>query len=48
MLRKNLTDVYSAGNSIQKKYRQVTAAVADETITALIVIEFSNNFHKKN
>jgi thioredoxin reductase (NADPH) len=43
----NLKGVYAAGDSIQKKYRQVTTAVADGTIAALSAAEFINNLKKE-
>jgi len=43
----NLTGVYAAGDSIQKKYRQVTTAVGDGTIAALNAAEFINNLKKE-
>jgi thioredoxin reductase (NADPH) len=41
----NLTGVFAAGDSNQKKYRQVTTAVADGTIAALSASEYV--FNKK-
>lgn len=38
----NIKGVFAAGDSIQKKYRQITTAVADGTIAALNVIEYVN------
>jgi len=35
--------VFAAGDSVQKKYRQITTAVADGTIAALGAIEYINN-----
>ncbi|HKJ80598.1 MAG TPA: FAD-dependent oxidoreductase, partial [Ignavibacteriaceae bacterium] len=46
-LMTSLNGVFAAGDSIQKKYRQVTTAVADGTIAALGAAEFVNN-QKKN
>ena len=46
-MRTNLPGVYAAGDSIQKKYRQVTTAVADGTIAALIAIEYISNLKKE-
>jgi thioredoxin reductase (NADPH) len=47
---KNMTTsipgVYAAGDSIAKRYRQVTTAVADGTIAALSSSEFVNNMKK--
>lgn len=42
-MKTNLSGVYAAGDSIQKRYRQVTTAVADGTIAALSTAEFINN-----
>ncbi len=42
-LRTNIEGVYAAGDSIHKKYRQITTAVADGTVAALNVIEYLNN-----
>lgn len=39
--------VYAAGDSITKKYRQVTTAVADGTIAALSSAEYLNNIRKE-
>ncbi len=41
-LKTNIDGVYAAGDSIQKKYRQITTAVADGTIVALNTIEYLN------
>lgn len=41
-MKTNLSGVYAAGDSIQKRYRQVTTAVADGTIAALSAAEFMN------
>ncbi len=41
-LKTNIDGVYAAGDSIQKKYRQITTAVADGTIAALNTIEYLN------
>ena len=43
----NLPGVYAAGDSIHKKYRQVTTAVADGTIAALSASEYVNNLKKE-
>ncbi len=45
-MKTNIPGVYAAGDSIQKKYRQVTTAVADGTIAALSVVEYVNNIKK--
>jgi len=42
-LRTNIPGVFAAGDSIQKKYRQITTAVADGTIAALNSIEYINS-----
>ncbi|MCX6132322.1 MAG: FAD-dependent oxidoreductase [Ignavibacteriales bacterium] len=39
-LETNVPGVFAAGDSIQKKYRQVTTAVADGTVAALTAIEY--------
>ena len=39
----NIAGVFAAGDSIEKKYRQITTATADGTIAALNTIEFLNN-----
>jgi len=41
----NIEGVYAAGDSIAKRFRQVTTAVADGTIAALAVAEY---LHEKN
>ena len=41
-LETNITGVFAAGDSIQKRYRQITTAVADGTIAALGAIEYLN------
>ncbi len=43
----NIAGVFAAGDSVQKKYRQVTTAVADGTIAALSAAEYINNIKKK-
>jgi thioredoxin reductase (NADPH) len=45
-LMTNLPGVYAAGDSIQKRYRQVTTAVGDGTIAALGAAEYINNLRK--
>ena len=47
-LMTNLPGVYAAGDSIQKRYRQVTTAVGDGTIAALGAAEFINNLKQIN
>lgn len=42
-LETNLPGVFAAGDSIQKKYRQITTAVADGTVAALSALEYLNN-----
>ena len=42
----NIPGIYAAGDSIAKKYRQVTTAVADGTIAALSVAEYINEQKK--
>ncbi|MDT3696350.1 MAG: thioredoxin-disulfide reductase [Ignavibacterium sp.] len=46
-MKTNIQGVYAAGDSIQKKYRQVTTAVADGTIAALSASEYINNIKKE-
>jgi thioredoxin reductase (NADPH) len=46
-MKTNLTGVYAAGDSIQKRYRQVTTAVADGTIAALSASEYINDIKKE-
>ena len=46
-LETNLDGVFAAGDSIQKKYRQVTTAVADGTIAALSAAEYLNQLKKE-
>lgn len=46
-MKTNLSGVFAAGDSIQKKYRQVTTAVADGTIAALSAAEYINNLKKE-
>ena len=46
-LQTSLPGVFAAGDSIQKKYRQVTTAVADGTIAALSAAEYLNHLKKK-
>ena len=47
-LMTNFPGVYAAGDSIQKRYRQVTTAVGDGTIAALGAAEFINNLKQIN
>jgi thioredoxin reductase (NADPH) len=42
-MKTNLEGVFAAGDSIAKKYRQVTTAVADGTIAALSAADFLRN-----
>ncbi len=42
----NIPGVYAAGDSIAKRYRQVTTAVGDGTIAALSSAEYLNKFEK--
>lgn len=46
-MKTNISGVFAAGDSIQKKYRQVTNAVADGTIAALSASEYINELKKK-
>lgn len=43
----NLDGVFAAGDSINKKYRQITTAVAEGTIAALSASEYINNLQKE-
>ncbi|MCX7874557.1 MAG: thioredoxin-disulfide reductase [Melioribacteraceae bacterium] len=43
----NIPGVFAAGDSIAKRYRQVTTAVADGTIAALSAAEYVNNLKKE-
>ena len=43
----NIPGVYAGGDSIVKRYRQVTTAVADGTIAALSAAEYVNNIKKE-
>ncbi len=42
-LETNIAGVFAAGDSIQKRYRQITTAVADGTISALSAMDYINN-----
>jgi thioredoxin reductase (NADPH) len=42
----NISGVFAAGDSIAKRYRQVTTAVGEGTIAALSAAEFLNKFEK--
>ncbi len=46
-MKTNITGVFAAGDSIVKKYRQITTAVADGTIAALSAAEFVNSQKQK-
>lgn len=46
-MKTNLPGVFAAGDSIKKRYRQVTTAVADGTIAALSAAEYINNLKKE-
>ncbi|MBN1651450.1 MAG: FAD-dependent oxidoreductase [Bacteroidales bacterium] len=41
-MQTNIEGVYAAGDSLAKRYRQITTAVADGTIAALSAIEYIN------
>jgi thioredoxin reductase (NADPH) len=43
----NLSGVFAGGDSIQKRYRQITTAVADGTIAALNAIDYVNILKKE-
>jgi thioredoxin reductase (NADPH) len=47
-LATSLKGVYAAGDSIAKRYRQVTTAVADGTIAALSAAEYINSLKKES
>jgi thioredoxin reductase (NADPH) len=40
----SIKGVYAAGDSVEKKYRQITTAVGDGTVAALSAIEYTYNF----
>ena len=44
----NVAGVYAAGDSIVKRYRQVTTAVADGTIAALSATDYLNTIEKES
>lgn len=46
-LATSIPGVFAAGDSIAKRYRQVTTAVADGTIAALSAADFVNNIKKE-
>ncbi|MEW6194423.1 MAG: thioredoxin-disulfide reductase [Bacteroidota bacterium] len=46
-LATNIPGVYAAGDSITKRFRQITTAVADGTIAALSASEYVNNLKKE-
>ncbi|NMB83588.1 MAG: thioredoxin-disulfide reductase [Ignavibacteria bacterium] len=46
-LATSISGVFAAGDSIAKRYRQVTTAVADGTIAALSAAEYVNNLKKE-
>lgn len=46
-MKTNVTGVFAAGDSIQKRYRQVTTAVADGTIAALSAADYLNNLKQE-
>ena len=46
-LATNVEGVYAAGDSIAKRYRQVTTAVADGTISALSATDYLNSLKKE-
>jgi len=45
-MKTSINGVFAAGDSIQKRYRQVTTAVADGTIAALSAADYINNLKK--
>jgi len=46
-MRTNLSGVYVAGDSREKRYRQITTAVADGTIAALSASEYLQDRHRE-
>ena len=44
-MRTNIPGVFAAGDSIVKRYRQITTAVADGTIAALSAADYLRNLH---
>lgn len=46
--RTTIKGVFAAGDSIEKKYRQITTATADGTISALNVIDYINKIKAPN
>ncbi|MBK7381198.1 MAG: thioredoxin-disulfide reductase [Ignavibacteriales bacterium] len=46
-MKTNVRGVFAAGDSIHKKYRQVTTAVADGTIAGLSAADYINNLKKE-
>jgi thioredoxin reductase (NADPH) len=46
-MKTNVIGVFAAGDSIQKRYRQVTTAVADGTIAALSAVDYINNLKQE-
>lgn len=47
-MQTNIQGVYAAGDSIVKRYRQVTTAVADGTIAALAAAKYLHELKQKN
>ena len=47
-LETSISGVFAAGDSIQKRYRQITTAVADGTIAALSAIEYVNKMREES
>ena len=45
-MQTNINGVFAAGDSISKRYRQVTTAVADGTIAALAASKYIHELHK--
>jgi thioredoxin reductase (NADPH) len=45
-MQTNLDGVYAAGDCIEKRYRQITTAVGEATIAAMVVTErIYQNYH---
>jgi thioredoxin reductase (NADPH) len=47
-MQTSIEGVFAAGDSISKRYRQVTTAVADGTIAALAASKYIHELHKNN
>jgi thioredoxin reductase (NADPH) len=47
-MKTNIQGVYAAGDSVAKRYRQITTAVSDGTIAALAASKYIHELHKTN